>query len=61
MISVLSKSVWPADIVMFSFINFLFLFIRKKDGLTDGLLNNLVRYTKCYLLQIKEGSSEVTY
>jgi len=29
---------------MFSFINFHFLFIRKKDGLTDGLLNNLVRY-----------------
>ena len=32
------------DIIMFSFINFPFLFNRRKDGLTDGLLNNLVRY-----------------
>ena len=34
----------PVDIIMFSFINFHFLFNRRKDGLTDGLLNNLVRY-----------------
>ena len=50
MIQVVSLSGWPTDIVMFSVINFLFLFTRKKDGLTDGLLNNLIRYTKCYFL-----------
>ena len=52
MIQVVSLSVWPTEIVMFSFINLFFLFVRKKDGLTDGLLNNLVRYTKFYLFYL---------